>query len=190
MSLIFLCESAHTPCAGSLRVPGCAHSVIVMKRLTAAPLVALVLGCGLLAAAPAALANDPLKELIDQEVPALKDGTRMTLAAVEQAILDACKRRKFSATVVEPGLITARWENHGHSFEVSIPYTDSAYSIRYKDSVRMDYNPAKRRIDDAYNEYVDGLAEHIEAGLDDALGKLKKSQKIRKVARINPRYAV
>ena len=54
----------------------------------------------------------------------------------------------------------------------------------------MDYNPAKRRIDDAYNEYVDGLAEHIEAGLDDALAKLKKSQKMRKVARINPRYAV
>ncbi|HEX6398632.1 MAG TPA: hypothetical protein VFZ95_14510 [Steroidobacteraceae bacterium] len=160
-----------------------------MKRSFVAPLVNLVLGCSLLVAAPA-LANDPLKELIDQEVPALKDGTRMALAAVEQAILDACKRRKFAATVVEPGLITARWENHGHSFEVSIPYTDSTYSIRYKDSVRMDYNPAKRRIDDAYNEYVDGLAEHIEAGLDDALGKLKKSQKIRKVARINPRYAV
>ena len=190
MWLIFLCESAHTPRARSLRAPGCGHSLVAMRNLFSAPLVAMVLGCGLLAAAPVALANDPLKELIDQEVPALKDGTHMTLAAVEQAILDACKRRKFAATVVEPGLITARWENHGHSFEVSIPYSDSTYSIRYKDSVRMDYNPVKRRIDDAYNEYVDGLAEHIEAGLDDALSKLKKSQKIRKVARINPRYAV
>jgi len=152
--------------------------------------LASLLAVGLLATAPAALANDPLKELIDQEVPALKDGTRMTLAAVEHAILDACARRRFSATVVEPGLIIARWENRGHSFEVSIPYSDSTYSIRYKDSVRMDFNPAKRRIDDAYNEYVDGLAEHIEAGLGDALSKLKKSQKIRKVARINPRYAV
>jgi hypothetical protein len=46
------------------------------------------------------------------------------------------------------------------------------------------------RIDDAYNESVEGLAEHIEAGLGEALSKLKKSQKIRKVARINPRYAV
>ena len=145
---------------------------------------------GLLAATPAALANDPLKEIIDEKVPALKDGTRMTLAAVEHAILEACKRRRFAATVVEPGLITARWENRGHSFEVSIPYSDSTYSIRSKDSVRMDFNPTKMRIDDAYNEDVAGLAEHIEAGLDDALGKLKKSQKIRKVARINPRYAV
>jgi hypothetical protein len=190
MCLIFQCESVHNPCCGSLRDPGGGHSVDVMRSPSFASLMALVLGWGLLAAAPAARANDPLKELIDQEVPALKDGTRMTQAAVERAILDACARRKFAATVVEPGLITARWENHGHSFEVSIPYTDSTYSIRYKDSVRMDFNPAKRRIDDAYNEYVDGLAEHIEAGLDDALSKLKKSQKIRKVARINPRYAV
>jgi hypothetical protein len=152
--------------------------------------VAMVVGWLLLAASPAALANDPLKELIDQQVPALKDGTRMPLADVERAILDACARRKFAATVTEPGLVTARWEHRGHWFEVSIPYTDSAYSIRYKDSARMDFNPVKRRIDDAYNEYVEGLAEHIEAGLGDALGKLKKSQKIRKVARINPRYAV
>ena len=43
----------------------------------------------------------------------------------------------------------------------------------------MDFNPDKRRIDDAYNEYVAGLAEHIEAGLDDALSQFKKSQKIR-----------
>ena len=186
MWLIFLCESVHNPEAESLRGPRGGHSLVSMRSLFVASLVAL----GLLAAAPAALANDPLKELIDQEVPALKDGTRMTLAAVEHAILEACKRRKFEATVVEPGLITARWENRGHSFEVTIPYTDSAYSIRYKDSVRMDFNPAKMRIDDAYNEYVDGLAEHIEAGLGDALSKLKKSQKIRKVARINPRYAV
>ncbi len=183
----FRCESVHNPRCESLRVPGGRHSLVAMFRSLS---LASLLAVGLLATAPAALANDPLKELIDQEVPALKDGTRMTLAAVEHAILDACARRKFSATVVEPGLITARWENRGHSFEVSIPYTDSTYSIRYKDSVRMDFNPTKRRIDDAYNEYVDGLAEHIEAGLDDALSKLKKSQKIRKVARINPRYAV
>jgi hypothetical protein len=150
---------------------------------------ASLLTFAVLSAAPA-LADDPVKELIDQEVPALKDGTRIALADIEKAILEACARRRFKATVVEPGMISARWENRGHSFEVSIPYTDSAYSIRYKDSVRMDYNPDKRRIDDAYNEYVVGLNDHIEAHLDEALGKLKKSQKIRKVARINPRYAV
>jgi hypothetical protein len=55
----------------------------------------------------------------------------MTLAAVEHAILDACARRKFSATVVEPGLITARWENRGF-LRISIPYPTARNSIRYK----------------------------------------------------------
>ena len=101
--------------------------------------------------APVAMADDPVKDLIDQEVPALKDGTRMTPEVVERAILDACARRKFQASVEWPGLITARWEHRSHSFEVLIPYTASTYSIRYKDSQRMDYNPAKHRIDDSYN---------------------------------------
>jgi hypothetical protein len=141
-------------------------------------------------AAPLARADDPVKDILDQEVPALKDGTRMSLGLVERTILEACARRKFKAMVVEPGMITARWENRGHSFEVSIPYNESTYSIRYKDSERMDYNPARNRIDDAYNEYVAGLSEHIEAGLDDALDRFKKALKpSRRVARINPRHA-
>jgi len=144
----------------------------------------------LAAMAPAALADDPVKDLLDQHVPALKDGRRMSVELVERTILEACTRRKFTATVVEPGLITARWENRGHSFEVSIPYNESTYSIRYKDSERMDYNPRKHRIDDAYNEYVAGLNEHIEAGLDDALHRFKKAlNPSQRIARIRPRTA-
>jgi hypothetical protein len=144
----------------------------------------------LLAAAPVALADDPVKDILDREVPALKDGTRMSIELVERTIVEACARRKFKAVVVEPGTITARWENRGHSFDVTIAYNESAYSIRYKDSERMDYNPAKNRIDDAYNEYVAGLNEHIEAGLDDALDRFKKALKpSKRVAHINPRHA-
>jgi len=145
----------------------------------------------LMVVAPVAMADDPIKDLIDQEVPALKDGTRMTPEVVERAILEACARRKFQASVVSPGLITARWEHGKHSFEVSIPYTESRYSIRYKDSERMDYNPVKHRIDDDYNEYVAGLAEYIEAGLDVALDRLKRAMNpSTRVVRINPRRAV
>ncbi len=145
----------------------------------------------LVATASIALASDPVKDIVDQEVPALKDGTRMTPEAVEKAILQACAHRKFQAAVVEPGLITARWVHGSHSFEVSIPYNESSYSIRYMDSQRMDYNPARNRIDDAYNDHVAGLAEHIDAGLDDTLDRIKKALKpTRRVARFNPRTAV
>ena len=153
-------------------------------------LFASLLAVTLVAFAPVALADDPLKEIVDREVPALKNGSRIPLAEIEKAILDACARRNFKATVVSDGMIVARWEHRKHTFEVSIPYTNRLYSIRYKNSEYMDYDPAKNRIDDAFNEYIAGLSEHIEADLDRALDRLKKSQKsIRKVARLNPRYA-
>jgi hypothetical protein len=126
---------------------------------------------------PAARADDPIKDIIDHEVPALKDGTRIAMADVEGAILAACKRRRFEASVVSPGLITARWVHGSHTFDVSIPFTDSAYSIRYKDSQRMDYNEKKQRIDDSYNEFVAALSEHIEADFERALKRLKVEQK-------------
>jgi len=131
----------------------------------------------LLAFAPAARADDPVKDVIDREVPALKDGTRIALPDLQAAILAACERRRFEATVVSPGLITARWVHGSHWFDVSIPFTDSAYSIRYKDSERMDYNPKKNRIDDSYNEFVAALSEHIEADFERALKRLKKSRR-------------
>jgi hypothetical protein len=131
----------------------------------------------LIVMAPAARADDPVKDIVDHEVPALKDGTRIALPDVQAAILAACERRKFQAIVVSPGLITARWVHGAHTFDVSIPFSDSAYSIRYKDSQRMDYNPKKQRIDDSYNDYVAALSEHIEADFERALKRLKVEQK-------------
>ena len=156
---------------------------------------AALMTVGLMATAPAAFADDPIKDVIDREVPALKNGTRIALSEVERSILSACERRKFKCSVESPGLINARWQRGKHSFDVTIPYSEDLYSIRYKDSVRMDYNPAKQRIDDAYNEYIDGLAEHIEADFENVLERMKRAQKnaqnqTRKAQRVNPRTAV
>ena len=129
---------------------------------------------------PAVLADDPIKDIIDHKVPALKDGTRIPLAEVERALLDALARRKFDASVVSPGLITARFAHRWNSFEVTVPYTETTYSVRYKDSVRMDYDPVKQRIDDSYNEWLEGLEEHIQAQLERRLALLKKAQKLAK----------
>jgi hypothetical protein len=144
--------------------------------------IALLVAGGLVAAAPAARADDPIKDIIDHEVPALKDGTKLAPADVEKALLAALARRNFDATVMAPGLITAKFSHGKHLIEVSLPYSDSAYSVRYLDSKYMDYNEKKQRIDDAYNEWIDGLDEHIEAQLEIALKRLKVSQKEAKKA--------
>jgi hypothetical protein len=136
---------------------------------------ALGLTLGLLVA-PIAMADDPIK-VFQEEVPALKDGSRIAIADVERAILDACKRRRFDAKADAPGVISARWTHGSHWFDVSIEFTDSAYSIRYKNSERMDYDEKRQRIDDSYNEYVAALSEHIDADFERALKRLKVAQK-------------
>jgi hypothetical protein len=144
--------------------------------------IASLLGASLITFAPAALADDPVKDIVDHEIPALKDGTRIANADVEKALLAALARRKFTAAVESPGLIAARYEFGSHSFDVSIPFTDSVYSVRYKDSKRMDYNPARNRIDDSYNEFVAALDEHIQAQFEIALKRMKVAQKEAKKA--------
>ena len=49
---------------------------------------ALLIPLALLAAAPV-LADDPVKDVIDREVPTMKDGTRMAMSEIERSILDA-----------------------------------------------------------------------------------------------------
>ena len=144
--------------------------------------LAVSLLAALVAVAPAARADDPVKDIIDHEVPALKDGTRIALPDVQAAILAACERRKFEAVVLSPGVIAAHWAHGKHTFDVTIPFSDSTYSIIYKDSAYMDYNAKKNRIDDAYNEYVEALTEHIEADFERALKRLKIEQKRERAA--------
>lgn len=136
---------------------------------------ALGLTLGLLVA-PMAMADDPIK-LFQEAVPALKDGSRIAVADVERAILDACKRRRFDAKTESPGLISARWTHGSHWFDVTIEFSESNYSIRYKDSERMDYDEKRQRIDDSYNEFVAALSEHIDADFERALKRLKVAQK-------------
>ena len=79
----------------------------------------------------------------------------MALADVERAILDACARNKFRATVVEPGRHQRASPRWFRSVEVMIPYSDAGFAIRY------DSGKATRA-----NEHVAGLVEVIEADLD------------------------
>jgi hypothetical protein len=134
----------------------------------------------MLLAAPVVRAENPV---VEAAVPALNDGTRIALGDVERAILAACESSQLRATVVAPGLISARSSRLWKSFEITIPYSEAAYSIRFKKVRRMDH--------DAAGERIDGLSADIDASLGDALKRLKSLQKpMRKSKRISPRTAV
>lgn len=146
-----------------------------------ASLVSLV-AASLVSLASVAYADDPIKDIVDHEIPVLKDGSKLAPADVEKALLAALARRNFEATVAAPGLITAKFSHGKHVIEVTLPYSDSRYSVRYLDSKYMDYNEKKQRIDDAYNEWLEGLDEHIQAQFEIALKRMKQAQKEAKKA--------
>lgn len=144
-------------------------------------MVAGIIFCAVFNLSSRAWAED-VRNFVDQPVPVLKDGTKMTLTDVEQAILAACKRYEYEVIAEAPGNISARWKRNTHSFDVSITYTADRYSIVYLDSVNMDYNPVKQKIDSTYNGYVAGLAAHVRGQLARVIDRMKAEAKQRKAA--------
>jgi hypothetical protein len=143
-------------------------------------ILASLLALGLLSTAPPLHAKESLQEAIEREVPVHKDGTtRLSVADIERAIIAACERNKFRASVVAPGVIKARrrWST---SIVVMIPYSDEGFSIQ----------PGKARGRVSYEEHVAGLAEYIEADLARELVRVKSLQKpLMRSPRIRPRTA-
>ena len=87
--------------------------------------LALCAAAGLLAA-PSAFADVRIRDIVEQPVPTMKDGTRIPIGEVQRALLQALVRHKFDATAIAPGHITARFERRRSSFEVDILYTESS----------------------------------------------------------------
>ena len=89
-------------------------------------------------------------------------------------LLQALVRHKFDATAIAPGHITARFERRWSSFEVDILYTESSYSVRYRNSKRMDFDARHQRIDEAYNEQLALLGAQVQDQFDVVLQRLNR----------------
>lgn len=144
----------------------------------------------LLAASAVARAAEPARITIDKQVPALRDGSRMSLADVESAILEACARHKLRATVVSPGVISARQSNRRKSFEVTIPYSESGFSVRYQHAGKLEIDQAVQGPEAGYDQHVALLIEHIESDLARTHMRLQSYLKpLKREPRIRPRTA-
>jgi hypothetical protein len=143
--------------------------------------LALCAAAGLLAA-PSAFADDRIRDIVEQPVPTMKDGTRIPIGEVQRALLQALVRHKFDATAIAPGHITARFERRRSSFEVDILYTESSYSVRYRNSKRMDFDARRQSIDESYNEQLALLGAQVQDQFDVVLQRLNRvaQKRIRK----------
>lgn len=80
----------------------------------------------------------------------------ITLAAAEKGWVS----KEAGARNMELSLV-----NRSHMVKVNVEYSLQDYTITYKDSMNMDYNPARNSIHPKYGKWLDGLKRAIEINL-------------------------
>ena len=117
-------------------------------------LVAGLLAC--LGVATLGCASEPLYEVDRAIIP---EEPSWTLEDMTRAIQRAGVRRGWDMRILEPGQIEGRLRKPFLSATVSIDYTPSEFSIRYKDSENMAY--VAGRIHGSYNRWVYNLERDV-----------------------------
>jgi uncharacterized lipoprotein YehR (DUF1307 family) len=92
-------------------------------------------------------------------------GKELTLEQVKKAIIDAGIKQTWIMTEVKPGEILGEFNVQSHQIHVTIPYTTKNYSILYKDSSNLRYDPVKRTIHVNYQKWIERLDNEIKARL-------------------------
>jgi hypothetical protein len=95
-------------------------------------------------------------------------GKALTPEQVQKAIMDAGIKQTWIMTVVKPGEILGEFNVQSHQIHVTIPYTSTHYSILYKDSSNLRYDPEKRTIHVNYQKWIERLDNEIKARLSGA----------------------
>ena len=67
--------------------------------------------------------------------------------------------------VLEPGNIRATLHNRSHMAAVDITYNTKTYTITYKDSANLKYNPEDNTIHPAYKKWIQYLDNAIKGKL-------------------------
>lgn len=127
-------------------------------------LVALLLmGCG-----SAARAAPILVDIVNAPVSTKIDGTRFTLAEVQAAIIQACAEKGWAPQIISSTQVNASILVRGrHYAEISIPFSESSYSVLYTTSRELDYKERtkggtlERKIHRNYNKWVQLLSQTI-----------------------------
>ena len=136
-----------------------------MRKLLSTTLLDAAIGF-----APAEAAR--LENLEGLAVPERTDGTGFTLDEVQALIMQGCARRQWTPEFEGDAVITCSILVRGrHYVKVEIPFSETDYSILYRDSEEMDYDEERQRIHRKYNGWVNNLRLMIDRQLLDAAAK-------------------
>jgi len=108
--------------------------------------------------------SQPIQNIENLSVPTLIGGADLSLDQVGNAIITGSINRGWTPQTLSPGLIEARITVRTHVAVVEIPYTDTSFGIRYKDSSNLDYRNGS--IHRNYNRWVANLRIAIQQQLN------------------------
>ena len=126
---------------------------LYLSAIAACLLLAVVVGCR---------AGGQVYEVKDAPIETAKP---LTLDQVQKAIIDAGIKQTWIMTPVKPGEMLGEFNIQSHQIHVTIPYTTKNYSILYKDSTNLRYDPVKRTIHVNYAKWIERLDSEIKARL-------------------------
>ena len=94
-------------------------------------------------------------------------GKEPSLDQVTKAIIEAgaTTRPPWQMVVAQPGLIIGTLNIREHQVVVDIPYTSKMYSIKYKNSTNLKYDPEKGTIHSNYTSWIQNLDNAIRSRL-------------------------
>lgn len=88
--------------------------------------------------------------------------TRLSLGATERAIIKAGANRGWIMQRIAPGHLEGQLLVRGHVAIVDILFNRDEFTISYKDSSNLKYDPGARTIHRRYNGWVQTLSEDIQ----------------------------
>ena len=124
--------------------------------------VGAIVVCLALAVMVACRAGGQVYEVKDAPIESAKP---LTLDQVQKAIIDAGIKQTWIMTPIKPGEMLGEFNIQSHQIHVTIPYTTKTYSILYKDSSNLRYDPVKRTIHVNYAKWIERLDNEIKARL-------------------------
>ncbi len=126
-----------------------------------AKFLAILASAGLMLAAGCTAV--PISNIVD--TPVVTNKQNPSLEDISRAIVRAGAALGWQMKEVRPGQIVGTLMLRGHTAVVEVAYNTKAYSIVYKDSQNLDYNPATNTIHRNYNGWVQNLDRDIRAQL-------------------------
>lgn len=122
-----------------------------------------ILGVAAMVALAGCRAGQPVYNVTSASY-ATASARKPSMGQVERAIIRAGAKRGWSFTPVAPGQLQGSTVVRGkHRATVTVVYSRSDFSIQYKDSQNMEYDPATGNIHPNYNSWVRLLEQDIRA---------------------------